>query len=130
MPIGTGERSPGDIVQDMLRDMSEIMRGEIRLARAEMLEKAQKGGKAGGLFGAAAVGGLLAAMALVTCCIAALAIVMPLWLAALIMGVLLALAACGAFLAGRKRFRSINPVPERTVATVKENLQWAKHRMT
>jgi cobalamin biosynthesis protein CobD/CbiB len=130
MANGDDVRSPGDLMQDVLRDMSEIVRGEIRLAKAEMSEKARKGANVGALFGAAALGGLLAAMAIVACCIAALAIVLPLWLAALIAGVLLGMAAGMAFLAGRERLKRIDVAPRRTVETMRENLQWAKHRMT
>jgi uncharacterized membrane protein YqjE len=130
MPNGEGARSPGDIVQDVLRDVSEIVRGEIRLAKAELGEQAQKGARVGALFGAAVIGGLLAAMALVACLVVALAIVLPLWAAALIIAALLAAAAGMAFNAGRERLKFLNVVPRRTVETVKENLQWAKHRLT
>jgi len=125
-----GERSAGDIVQDVVRDVGDIVRGEIRLARAEISEKAGKAGKAGGLFGGAAVCGLFAGACLVTACIAALALAMPLWLAAALMFVLLACAG-GAFYAGaRSRLKQIDPVPERTVQTAKDTVQWAKHRTT
>ncbi len=130
MAIGSDVRSPGDLLRDVLRDMSEIVRGEIRLAKAEMGEKARKGANVGGLFGIAAAGGLLAAMAITACCIAALALLLPLWLAALIAGALLAMAAGMAFLAGRERLKRLDIAPQRTVETMRENLRWAKHRMT
>jgi tetrahydromethanopterin S-methyltransferase subunit C len=75
----------------------------------------------------AAVAGLLALIALTAVLIAALDTAMPLWLAALIVTVLW--AVIGAVLAarGRKELqRAAPPVPEQTVETVKEDIQWAK----
>ena len=75
----------------------------------------------------AAVAGLLALIALTAVLIAALDTAMPLWLAALIVTVLW--AAIGAVLAarGRKELqKAAPPVPEQTVETVKEDIQWAK----
>jgi hypothetical protein len=125
-----GERSPGDIARDVLTDVSDIVRGEIRLAQAEIREKAGKAGKAGGMMGAAALCGLLASACLVACCIAALALVMAVWLAALVMCVLLGGGAVALFALGRTRFKQIDPVPGRTVETAKDTLRWARHRTT
>jgi len=126
----TGQRSAGEIVQDVMRDVGEVVRGEIRLARAEVTEKAAKAGKAGGMLGVAALCGVMGFAALVTTGIAALALVMPLWLAALLMSVLLVCIAAAAYAGGRAKLKDINPVPERTVQTVKDDIQWAKHRTT
>lgn len=130
MPNGNEERSPGAIVQDVLRDVGDIVQGEIRLARAEIGEKAKKAGKAGGYFGGAAVCGLLAGMSFTACGIAALALAMPVWLAALLMGVFLVCIAAAAYAGGRAKLKTVDPVPERTVETMRENIQWAKHRTT
>ena len=46
-----GERSAGDIIQDVMRDVSEVVRGEVRLAKAEVNEKVSQAGKAGGISG-------------------------------------------------------------------------------
>jgi hypothetical protein len=125
-----GERSAGEIMQDVLRDVGEVVRGEVRLARAEISEKASKAGKAGGMFGGAALFGLMGFGSLVVAGIAALAILMPLWLAALLMGIFLACLGAAAYAAGKARMKEIDPVPERTVRTIKEDVQWAKNRTT
>jgi Flp pilus assembly protein TadB len=124
------ERSTGDILQNVVADVGDIVRGEIRLAKAEIRQKAGKAGKAGGMLGGAAICGLFAAACLVVTCIAALALVMGVWLAALIMFVLLGGAGAGLYAVGRERLRRIEPVPEITVQTAKDTLQWAKHRTT
>jgi uncharacterized membrane protein YqjE len=122
-------RSLGEILQDIVRDFQSMLRAELQLARAELAESAQRAGKAGGLFGAAALTGLLGAMCLVTACIAGLALVMPVWAAALIaMFVLLCIA--GACYAGaRSKLKQVNPAPRQTIDTLKEDVEWAKHRM-
>jgi Flp pilus assembly protein TadB len=125
-----GERSAGEILQDVLADVGQIVRGEIRLARAEIRQKAAKAGKAGGLLGGAAFCGLFAGACLVAACVAALALAMALWLAALVVAVLLGCGAVICFTAARSRFRRIDPVPELTVQTAKDTLEWAKHRTT
>jgi hypothetical protein len=104
-----------------------VVRGEVRLAKAEFSEKAAKAGKAAGLFGGAAVCGLMGAAALVAAAIAALAMAVPLWVSAGIVGLVL-LALAGLFYAGgRSKINNVTPVPERTVETLKDDVEWAKH---
>lgn len=122
------ERSATDIVQDLVQDLGNIVRAEIHLAKTEMTEKAAKAGRGAGMMGGAGVIGLLAGAALVTCCIAALAIAIPVWAAALIMAFLLGVIATAAFSAGRKQLKSVNPVPEQTARTIREDVQWAKRQ--
>jgi hypothetical protein len=122
-----GERSAGDIVQSVMRDVGEVVRGEVRLARAEVTEKVSQAGKAAGMFGGAAVCGLLGAAALVAAAIAGLAIVLPLWASAAILAVILLVAAGVMFGVGRAKLKDVTPVPERTVQTLKDDVEWAKH---
>jgi hypothetical protein len=123
------ERPVGDLVKQLAGQTSRLVRQEIDLAKAEMSQKANVAGKGAGLLGGAAVVGLLAAGALTACLILALDEVIPDWLAALI--VALAMGAIAAVLAmqGRNRIRAATPpVPEQTVETVKEDVEWAKTR--
>lgn len=124
------QRTASELLQDVMHDVSDVVRGEIRLAKAEVSEKTAKAGKAAGMFGAAAVCGLMACAALVAAGIAALALVMPVWLAAAIMAVLLGGAGGAAYAGGRAKLKSVNPVPERTVETIKDDIEWAKRRTT
>lgn len=130
MPTGNADRSPGELVQDVLRDVGAIVHGEIRLAKAELGEKAQQAGRAGGYFGGAAVCGLLAGMCAAAACIAALAIAMPVWLAAVLMCLFLIMIAAAMYHGGREKLKTVDPVPQRTVQSLKENFQWAKHPTT
>jgi len=123
----SGERSAGEIVQNVMRDVSEVIRGEVRLAKAEMGEKVSAAGKAGGMLGGAALFGIMGFGALVAAAIAALAMIVALWISALIVGVLLVCIAGAMYAGGRAKLKDVNPVPERTVETLKDDVEWAKH---
>jgi putative superfamily III holin-X len=121
------DRPIGDLVKQLAGQTSTLVRQEIDLAKAEMSQKASIAGKGAGLLGGAAVVGLLAAGALTACVILALSEVIPDWLAALIVAVVLGAIAAVLALQGRNRIRAATPpVPEQTVETVKEDVEWAK----
>jgi hypothetical protein len=123
------ERPFGDLVKQLASQTSTLVRQEIDLAKAEMSQKAAIAGKGAGLLGGAAVTGLLAAGALTACLILVLSEVMDAWLAALIVAVVFAAVAAVLGLAGRNKVREATPaVPEQTVETVKEDVEWAKTR--
>lgn len=123
----TGERSVAEIVQAVMRDIGEVIRGEVRLAKAEMGEKASRASKSGVLFGGAALCGLMGFAALVCAAIAALSMVVSTWVAALIVGAFLLCVAGALFVGGRAKLKELTPVPERTVQTIKDDVEWAKH---
>jgi uncharacterized membrane protein YqjE len=121
------ERPIGELVKDLAGQTSTLVRQEIQLAQAEVTAKGKRAGRGAGMLAGAAVAGLLALIALTAVLIAALDTAMPLWLAALIVTVLW--AVIGAVLAtrGRKELQqAAPPVPEQTMETVKEDIQWAK----
>ena len=119
-------RSAGDILQNVVQDLGNIVRSEIQLAKTEMSAKASKAGQGAGMMGVAGAIALLAGAALVTCCIAALAIAIPIWAAALVMSFLLGVIAMVVFSTGRTRLKKVNPVPEETARTIREDVQWAR----
>jgi uncharacterized membrane protein YqjE len=123
------ERPIGDLVKQLASQTSTLVRQELDLAKAEMSQKAATAGKGAGLLGGAAVTGLLAAGALTACLILVLSEAIDAWLAALIVAVVLGAVAAALGLAGRNKVREATPpVPEQTVETVKEDVEWAKTR--
>ncbi|MEW2585377.1 phage holin family protein [Streptomyces virginiae] len=117
------DESVGVLVSRASRQISELVREEMQLARAEMTQKGKRFGKGGGLFGAAGLLGFLAAQALTATCIAALALVLPLWASALIITVALAVVAAVMAMAGKKQVaRAGTPVPTQTIDSVKADL--------
>jgi uncharacterized membrane protein YqjE len=120
------DRSLSDVLQDVIRNVQEIVRSEVRLAKAEIREEAAKTKSATLLLGAGAVTAIFATLFLLLMIVHALALVMPSWAAALIVGAALAVVAGVTLPAGIRRFKLIHPTPERTVETIKENVEWAK----
>ena len=104
-----------------------LAKQELQLATAEMKEKGRQAGPGIGMIGAAAGLGLLAAGALTAFVILVLDEVMATWLAALLVGLVYAAVAGGLFLMGKARVQDAAPfVPEQTIETVKEDIEWAK----
>jgi putative superfamily III holin-X len=102
-------------------------RQEVELAKAEMAEKGRKAAPGLGMIAVAAGVALLAAGALTAFLILVLDEVMLDWLAALLVGVGLAAGAAALYYTGRNRVRRVGPlIPEQTVETVKEDVEWAK----
>jgi MFS family permease len=123
------ERPIGDLVKQLAGQTSTLVRQEIDLAKAELTEKGRVAGKGAGFLGGAALVGLMAAGALTATLILVLDTAMDSWLAALIVTVVMAAVAGFLALRGRDRIRAATPVvPEQTVETVKEDVEWAKTR--
>ncbi|MEU3369063.1 phage holin family protein [Streptomyces sp. NPDC006711] len=116
-----------ELVQRASQQLTELVRGELSLAQAEMKEKGKRYGRGGGLFGGAGLIGFLTLQALVAAAIAGLAVPLPVWAAALIVaGVLGAIAAVMA-LGGKKQVgRAAPPAPEQTIENVKADLATIK----
>jgi uncharacterized membrane protein YqjE len=120
------ERPIADLVKQLGGQTSTLVRQEIDLAKAELAEKGRVAGKGAGLLGGAAAVGLLAAGSLTACVILALGEVIPEWLAALIVAVVLGAVAAVLALQGRNRMRAATPPVPQTIETVKEDVEWAK----
>jgi uncharacterized membrane protein YqjE len=120
------DRSLSDVLQDVIRNVQEIVRSEVRLAKTEIREEAAKAKSATLLLSAGAVTAIFAILFLLLTIVHTLALVMPSWAAALIVGAALAVVASVMLPAGVRRFKQIAPTSERTVGTIKENVEWAK----
>jgi len=123
----TGGKSIGELIGEVSDDLSRLFRQEIELAKSEMRAEAGKAGKAAGMLGAAGLGGLMTVVLLSFALVFALGAVMPLGWAALIVGALWAAATAILYANGRQRLRQVDPMPRRTVETLKEDAQWLKN---
>lgn len=113
----------------LLKQLSEqtatLVRQELALAQAEMSAKGKKAGIGAGMFGGAGVFGLYAAGALTACLILALSTTLADWLAALIVGAVYGAIAGVLALTGKSKVKEgAPPVPQQTVASVKEDIRW------
>ena len=123
-----GTRSLGEIVGDISRDLSALVRQEIDLAKTEAKQEMGKAGKGAGLLGGAGVAGLLTLIFLSLALTYLLHNWMPAELAALIVGLLWAVVAAVLAARGRKDLKRANPQLPTTQQTLKEDVQWAKEQ--
>ncbi|HEV7657467.1 MAG TPA: phage holin family protein [Mycobacteriales bacterium] len=121
-------RSVGDLLGKVTTDLSTLMRQEVELAKVEIKEEATKAGKASGMLAGAGAVGYLVLVFLALTLMFALDAVMPIGWAALITAVVLGAVAAVLFVVGRKQLQQLNPKPEQTIETLKEDVQWAKNR--
>ena len=111
----------------MTQQMSTLVRDEMRLAQAEMAEKGKRAGLGLGLFSAAGLVAVFGLGTLVTTAILALALVVPAWLAALIVAVVLFAVAAVLGLSGKSNVTKATPAkPEEALAGLQEDIATAK----
>jgi len=117
------ERSTAELVKLASEQVSTLVRNELKLAQAELARKGKHAGIGIGLFGGAGVFAVYAGGTLVATVVLALALVMPAWLAALIVGVALLLVAGVLVLIGRSQvMKATPPMPQTAVESVKEDI--------
>lgn len=122
--------SLGELVGRLTREMSDLVRAELELARVELKEEATKAGKASGMLAGGAAVGYIALILLAFAAAWGLAeVIEPGW-AFLVVGVVVGLVAAALALIGRKKMREVSPVPEQTIETLKEDARWARTQVT
>lgn len=109
----------GELFATLTQQIQSLLRGEVALLKAQVKEKGQKMGLGIGLFVGAAVFAGVAGLVLVATAILALALVLPAWLAALIVAVAFLLIAAVLGLVGKKQLDAANEVKP----AIKENIQ-------
>ena len=118
-------RSIPEILKDVLTNIQDIVRAEVRLAKAELSEELSSARAAGLLIAVGAVAVIFSALFLLLACVYALGRVMPNWAAALIIAAAVGAAAAVTLGLGLKRFKTIQAAPK-TSASLQENVRWAK----
>jgi len=122
--------SVGELLGNVSRDLSTLMRQELTLAKAEIRAEATKAGKGAGMLAGAGMAGYLGILFASIALWWALANVMDEGLAALIVAVLWAVIGGVLYATGRRTLRAMHPTPERTVNTVKQVPDALKGNMT
>jgi hypothetical protein len=112
--------SVGALMGEVAKDLSTLMRQELELAKVEVKAEAVKAGTGAGLFGAAGFAGYMVLMFLSIARWWALSHLVGHSWSALIVAVLWGVIGFVAFTMGRKKFKEVNPKPERTVETLQQ----------
>lgn len=124
----TGE-SLGDTVTGIIRDVQDIVRGEVQLAKTEIKEDAGKMGKALGMIGAAVFLALVGFIFLMLGVTYLLNKSLEMWIAAGIVGLVLLIVGAIIGMTGKKQMQEANMVPDKTIESLKEDKEWASHQI-
>ncbi|GIE36484.1 hypothetical protein Ait01nite_095290 [Actinoplanes italicus] len=121
------ETSVGEIIGNITDDLSQLFRQEVELAKVEIRQEATKAGKAAGMLGGAGFAGYLAVVLLSFAVVFGLSNVMDPGWAALIVAIIWGAIGAVLFVNGRKKLKTVDPVPRRTAETLKEDARWLKN---
>jgi len=124
----TYDRSLGDLLKELTGEFQHLARAEVELAKLEIRDEIGDAKDAATKFGIAAGTGVLAVLMLSFAAAWGLAEVMPAGVAFLIIGVVYGAVAWWAFARAREQAKQVDPVPEQTIQTLKEDVQWARAR--
>ena len=124
------DKSLGELFGDLSSEFSELLRTQVELAKVEVRTEAKKMGRTAGVFGGAAVAGYMALVLLSFAAAWALENVIDAGLAFFIVGAVYAIVAAVFYVNGRKRMQEVNVVPQQAVASVKEDVEWARQKMS
>ena len=131
VPARTEEPTLGALVHDLSQQIPDLIRSELRLAQAEVAEKGKRAGLGIGMFSAAGLLAFFGIAGLLTTVILVLDLVMPTWVAALVVTLVILAAAGAVALAGKKQVeQAAPPLPERAVEGVKEDIATIKGQRT
>ncbi len=123
---GRDDRSIGELFAELSRETAALVRQEMNLAKAEMGQKASRAGKHVGFLaagGAVAYAGLLA---IIAGAIFLLGLVIPLWLSALLVGIVVAIVGYLLVRKGLDALKQEDLAPRETIETLKEDKEWAR----
>jgi hypothetical protein len=134
-------RSVGELLGEVTGDLSALMHKEIELAKlearqavemakTELRDEATKAGKGAGLVAGAGVAGHLVLVFLSLMVMFVLENVIGIEWSALIVALVWAVLGAALFTMGRKALREVRPVPERTIETVKEDVEWQRNQIS
>lgn len=129
MPHVSEERSVGELFGQLTQDMGLLVRQEVKLAKTEMSEKISRTAGSVASIGVGVFIAYIGALAISAAVILGLVqIGLAPWLAALIIGLILAAAGYAMLQGALQNLRRTNLAPTRTIETLKDDVQWAKEQ--
>ncbi len=129
MPTPQMQRTVPEVLQDIVGNLQEIVRSEFRLAKTEIKEEAATAAKPVATFGVGLALSFYGVGFLLLAAVYGLSTVMAGWLAALLVGAVLAVVAAAILTSSGEQLKRVNPVPDKTIRSLEENVQWAKHQV-
>lgn len=127
--LNQGVDNLGSMVGSIIEDLQGIVRGEVQLAKTEMKEEATQMGKGAGMAGAGVFFGLVGFIFLMLSLTYLLNKWVEMWIAAGIVGLVLAIIAAILVMTGKNQISEANLTPDKTIESVKEDKEWASRQM-
>jgi len=121
--------SLGELFGELAAEMSTLFRKEVQLAQTELSDKATRVGKNVGFLAAGGAVAYAGALAIIAAVILFLGDYMPMWLSALIVGVVVAVIGYLLVQKGLDALKHTDFVPRQTVESLKEDQAWAKEQV-
>lgn len=121
--------SLGDTVMGIIKDVQDVIRGEVQLAKTEIKEEATQMGKGAGMIGAGVFFALIGFIFLMLALTYVLDQWLQMWLSALIVGAGLVIIAAILAMSGKKQIESASLKPEQTIDSLQEDKEWASQQI-
>lgn len=119
----------GELFSRLSSQASQLFRQEMELAQAEMTGKVTRAGRNLAFIGAGAALGMGGLYALIAAAILLLGQYMEVWLAAALVGLVLAIVAALLVRSGLEKLKSIDPTPRQTIESMRENKEWLTNQI-
>jgi uncharacterized membrane protein YqjE len=123
------QRSVPQILEDIASNLTQLIQAEFRLAKSELQEGAEKVARPGATLGAGVALAFYGLGFLLLAAVYALSLIVAVWLATLIVGSVLVVAAGILIGAGTTRLKRVNLAPDKTIRSLEEDVQWAKQQI-
>ncbi|CAN5695158.1 phage holin family protein [soil metagenome] len=124
------ERSLGDLFSELANETGTLVRQEVALAQVEMTQKATKVGKNVGYLIVGGSVAFAAFQAFIAALIIGLSYMIPAWTAALLVGIIVAIAAVILIMSALNALKNTELAPRQTVETIKEDAKWLKDQVS
>ena len=123
--MANADRPISSVLHDIVGNVQDIVRSELRLAKTELTEELAKARRGAVLLGIGTLMLWFSALLALLAIVYALSLVMPAWAAAAVVALGVGAIAAVFLTVGIKRLKTMRGVPK-TAETLKENAEWAK----
>ena len=123
------ERSLGELFAELAQETSTLVHQEVELAKTEMTQKVTRLGKDAGVIGAGGAIAYAGFLALIAALILGLGQFIPVWLSALIVGLVVVVIGYMLIQQGLSALKRVDITPRETIGSLKEDREWAKEQM-
>ena len=123
------ERSIGDLFGDLASETTTLVRQAVKLATTEMTQKATYAGRQAAWIAGGALLGVVGLLALCAALVLGLGTIIPLWVSALLVGLVIGAVSYVVTQKGVKALKHMDPTPKQTIQSLQENKLWVQEKI-